>query len=113
MNRNTVLGRLLYIPAAFTYCGISWPWIGLKLHKGDKADKNELAKDWAGFADPRLVWDQKGSLAHRSIDFFVEWVRISEAQRTAKFLCFLGLSFTVFWFILAVAGWSLAIYLLV
>jgi hypothetical protein len=86
-DRSTPLGRLILIPYAVWCCAISWPRIGLALHKGEKADKNALARYWWGFADPRLKWDTEGSASHRAIDFLVEWAKM-QPQRTAKLFSF-------------------------
>ncbi len=79
------LGLILY---ALWCCAIRWPAIALRLHTGDKADKNELADHWWGFRDPDLKWDTEGGASHRAIDFLVEWVRLSP-QRAAKVFSFL------------------------
>jgi hypothetical protein len=91
---------VLLILYAIWCCAISWPKIALRRHKGDKADKNQLADHWWGFKDPDLIWDQEGSLSHRAIDFLVEWVR-SNQQRAAKLGSFVIVVLLAF----GVVGW--------
>jgi hypothetical protein len=101
-DRATPLGRLVLLPYAVWCCAVSWPMIGLALHKGDRADKNALARYWWGFAAPTLKWDTEGSASHRAIDFLVEWVRASP-QRAAKLGSFVILLLAT----LAALGWLL------
>lgn len=72
------------------------------MHKGDKADKNELARHFFGFTDPALKWDREGSFSHRAIDYLVEWVRLNQ-QRAAKAGSFVILVLVV----VAAIGWAI------
>jgi len=94
------LGRLLLVPVALVCCAMAWPKIALRLHRGDKADKNELSRHCWGFTSPALRWDREGSFSHRAMDFLAEWTKLS-GQRTAKAGSFVILTLAA----IALAGW--------
>lgn len=84
--------RWCLVAYAVWVCG--WKWQSVREGKYARDDdpgnddKMTMRKHLCGFRDPALLWDAKGSFAHRATDFLAEWAKL-RGQRTAKLFSFI------------------------